>query len=95
MADEEWLRREEPEIIADALGVALTALTKQLQPDVRLIYVPPFWLRPLLAADTLAFYLLKLVLPYPLMPDYGRPVQEIMASPLFYVSWLLPFGITI
>jgi len=78
-----------------ALGGGLTALTKHLQPDTWLAFVAPYWLRPLLAGDTLAFYLLKLLLPCPLMPDYGRHPQEAMAAPLFYAAWLVPLVIGI
>ena len=44
------------------------ALTKCLQPGTGLLFSPPLWARPLLAGDTLAFYLWKLVAPWPLAP---------------------------
>lgn len=77
------------------LRAALTVLAKHLQPETRLVFVPLYWLRPLLAGDTLAFYLLKLLFPYPLMPDYGRPPQEAMTWPLFYGEWMVPVGASI
>jgi protein O-mannosyl-transferase len=46
--------------------------TKALQPDLNLDFIPSFWQRLAVAADALVFYLRKVLLPYPLVVDYGR-----------------------
>ena len=52
--------------------------------------VTPLWTRPFVAGDALAFYLVKLFAPVPLVLDYGRSPQRILASGVAYYSWLLP-----
>lgn len=49
---------------------------------------PPPWLRPLVAADALSFYLAKLLAPLQLGPDYGRTPQRVLESWTYYVSWI-------
>lgn len=46
--------------------------------------------RPLIALDSLAFYLYKLVLPIGLAPHYGRTPGWVLESGWAYVSWLAP-----
>jgi hypothetical protein len=48
--------------------------------------------RPLVALDSLGFYLGKLVWPTNLTIDYGRTPQSVMASG-FSASWLLPIAL--
>jgi tetratricopeptide (TPR) repeat protein len=52
--------------------------TKALQPDLNLDFVPTFWQRLVVAADAFAFYLRKVLLPYPLVVDYGRSPKSIL-----------------
>jgi len=77
------------------LAVVWVVITKWQQPDRQLPFVAPIWARPLLAGDALAFYVVKLVAPLPLGPDYGRDPQWVMQSGTFYVAWLLPVGVLI
>jgi tetratricopeptide (TPR) repeat protein len=56
-------------------------------------HIPPLWQRPLMAGDALAFYLLKLVVPWPLGGDYGRSAWQVMHSDWSYVTWLVPLGL--
>src|SRR5213595_393313 len=53
-------------------AAAFAAASAIIQPasDV-LPWVPPLWLRPAVALDTLGFYVRKLVFPLDLVPDYG------------------------
>lgn len=71
-------------------AAAWTVLTKLLQPDADADFVAPWWARPLVAGDALAFYLSKLVAPWGLCPDYGRSPRWVMAQGTFYVAWLVP-----
>ena len=48
----------------------------------------PWWTRPLVAGDALGFYLGKLVWPFSLAPDYGRPPRSVVEN--LGVVWLLP-----
>ena len=50
----------------------------------------PLWARPLVAADALAFYLGKLVLPVGLSNNYGRSPEVILRSGAIYYTWLAP-----
>ncbi len=49
-----------------------------------------WWARPLLAADAVAFYLIKLVWPVNLGIIYGRAPSSMLGSPALYLTWLLP-----
>ena len=48
------------------------------------------WQRPFLYGATLAFYLVKLVYPVHLSPDYGLNPGVLSAQPWFWFGWLLP-----
>ena len=75
-----------------ALAAADGALTKCLQPGTGLSFTPPLWARPLLAGDTLAFYLWKLAVPWPLAPDYSRtPLWSLAQGWRFYAVSLSPW----
>jgi len=76
------------------VSVAWVIVTKLQQPDRQLPFVPPIWARPLLAGDALAFYLVKLIAPWRLGPDYGRSPAWVMQQGWFYVAWLLPAAAT-
>jgi hypothetical protein len=50
---------------------------------------PPLWARPLVAADALAFYLEKLVLPVGLTVNYWRTPQSIIESGAIRYTWMV------
>jgi hypothetical protein len=50
----------------------------------------PLWQRPLIVADSLTFYLRKLVWPMNLCMDYGRTPAVAMRLPWIYAQWLVP-----
>lgn len=50
----------------------------------------PIISRPLIAADALAFYLYKLILPLHLAPDYGRNPPVFLHSTARYWTWIVP-----
>jgi tetratricopeptide (TPR) repeat protein len=76
-----------------ALTVGIAALTMGEQGATTITHIPPLWQRPLMAGDALAFYLLKLVVPWPLGGDYGRSAWQVMHSDWSYVTWLVPLGL--
>lgn len=51
---------------------------------------PPLWARPLIAGDALAFYLVKLIIPLPLAPDYGRIPPRALEQWTIYIAWAIP-----
>lgn len=75
-----------------ALTAGVAALTMGEQGATTITHIPPLWQRPLMAGDALAFYLLKLVIPWPLGGDYGRSGWRVMHSDWTYVTWLVPLG---
>jgi hypothetical protein len=50
----------------------------------------PLWTRPLIAADSLGFYLCKLLVPWPLTVVYGRTPGTVVGSGAIYYMWILP-----
>ena len=73
-----------------AIAVPFVAATKLAQPDTVLGFVTPFWARPLITADALAFYLAKVAIPIRLGPGYGRAPEVAMGEGWIYLTWLLP-----
>lgn len=70
-----------------ALAGAWTVLTMVLQPAASSGVHVPVAHRPLIATDALLFYLRKLIVPFPLGPDYGRTPALVIArrSPLVFL----------
>jgi tetratricopeptide (TPR) repeat protein len=66
---------------------------KRLQGDELIDFVPPWWARPMIAADALEFYFEKLLMPLNLSIHYPRTPQEVMASPRFWWSLAAPVAI--
>ncbi|MBN1671435.1 MAG: tetratricopeptide repeat protein [Kiritimatiellae bacterium] len=63
-----------------AVAAAWTVLTKILQPSRSMEFVSPLWQRPVLACDSIVFYLCKVVWPVWLGPDYGRQPDVILGG---------------
>lgn len=74
------------------VAVPCVAWTKWCQPGTYLRHVPLWW-RPLVAADALAFYLYKLVLPVRLTYDYGRSPWTIFEKHWVYFTWVVPAAV--
>lgn len=72
-----------------AMAVPCIVWTKLCQP-AGYLRTTALWTRPLIAADALAFYLFKLVLPLRLTFDYGRTPWRALDSHWAYFSWQLP-----
>src|SRR5207249_232749 len=71
------------------LSAACMVWTKLAQPATFVASVP-WWARPLVAGDALAFYLYKLVWPLWLCVDYGRDPAAAIGQGWAYWTWLLP-----
>lgn len=52
-------------------------------------------LRPLVAMDSLSFYLQKLVIPLNLTVDYGRTAQSVVQSGAIWWRWIIPVAVLI
>jgi tetratricopeptide (TPR) repeat protein len=77
-----------------AAGVfALLTQTSQGATHIRALM--PLWSRPLVALDSLAFYLSKLVWPRVLSPDYGRAPDLALARGWLYYTWLAPAALAL
>ena len=75
-----------------ALAIPCVIWTKLCQPGSYLRHVP-LWQRPLVAADALAFYLYKLILPVRMSYDYGRSPWVIFQRHWAWFTWLVPVAI--
>jgi protein O-mannosyl-transferase len=63
------------------------------QPDALMDFITPLWLRPVVAADAVTFYLGKLLWPVELGPDYGRTPQVVLEQGWRYAIPLVLFGL--
>jgi hypothetical protein len=55
----------------------------------------PLWARPLIAADAVAFYFVKIVWPTSLTYLYGRTPDEVIQSGALYYTWIIPATLAI
>lgn len=69
---------------------AITLLTREQQPGTALDFVPTLGARLLVAGHAAMFYLGKLVVPWPLGPDYGCTPQSILERDWVAVAWIVP-----
>src|SRR5262249_13077526 len=76
------------------LSVVCAINAKLAQPAIG-VTPAPLWSRPLLAADSLAFYLYKLVSPVYLGIDYGRRPDVVIARGWIYYTWIVPVALTL
>ncbi len=67
----------------------------RLDPTHTLAEQTPFWYRPFIAGDALMFYIMKLLAPVMLGPDYGRSPAFVMSHWWGYLTWLLPLIILV
>ncbi len=73
-------------IIAAGIGYAINSLAAgQGDPRGHII-----WGRPLIAADAMAYYLYKLVVPIGMSVDYGRTPTTVLTNWWGYVTWFVP-----
>jgi tetratricopeptide (TPR) repeat protein len=72
------------------MAAAVLWLTRSEQSGSTITFASPLWARPLVAGDTIAFYVVKLFVPWPLGPDYGRSLPVLLRQPTLWFAWLLP-----
>jgi hypothetical protein len=72
-----------------AIGFVDGLLTHHIQTGIQ-AYVPPIWQRFFIAGDALTFYLAKTLLPFRLIPDYGRSPQMVLQTSFIWIAWIVP-----
>jgi len=72
------------------IGLPFCLMTKYLQPDITIGFVPSYSQRLVVALDTCVFYLGKLVFPFLLTVNYGRTPQMVLKEPLTAWLWIVP-----
>lgn len=84
-------------IAATAPWFALAALSVVVAMSIQLGgdagSLTELWTRPFIAADALAFYLGKLVLPLGLAAEYGRSPEYVLAGAAVWLVWLVPVAL--
>ena len=90
-----WLRRRWPVSVAAllpwvALAGGMVAIMTVQQPGSKLPFETPWLFRPLIAADALTFYLMKIVWPLDLIIHYPRAPQTVLEHKGVYFAWILP-----
>ena len=75
------------------LALAWGMWTKSQQPDIALTFVVPLPMRPVIALDTITFYLWKLLWPVGLGPDYGRTPQMVLEQGRGLLTAMVPLGL--
>ncbi|MEZ6130151.1 MAG: tetratricopeptide repeat protein [Planctomycetaceae bacterium] len=75
------------------IACGVVVLNKSLQSDESINVIAPWWQRPFIAADAIAFYFRKALLPLGLNFDYGRsPARAVQAS-FFWTMPLVPVSV--
>jgi tetratricopeptide (TPR) repeat protein len=77
------------------LAVLWGVFTSQVQPPAPNFFITPLWARPLIAGDTVTFYLYKLVVPIWLGPDYGRTPEVMLSQGWVWLTGLVPWGLAV
>jgi hypothetical protein len=88
-------RRLLPGVIGWVLIAIPIAAVARLVQDASNTQMPGLWLRPLIACDSLAFYMWKLVWPVHLIVDYGRNPANVIAHGWCYWDWMFPVGVAL
>jgi hypothetical protein len=74
------------------LLLPVVAMTKHLQPDLNIDFVPTYSQRIYIAMDALGFYVSKILVPVSLALDYGRSPQYVLAH---VYGWRLGLSILV
>lgn len=75
------------------LTIPFVLIGRAAQPGAYLTYVTPLLYRPLIALDSLAFYLYKLVFPLHLTIMYGRRPQVVIEQHWYLYTWIAPVAV--
>jgi tetratricopeptide (TPR) repeat protein len=76
------------------VAIAWVHVTQTTQ-HVPASYTVPVWQRPFVAGDAIAFYLVKLFWPFPMVMDYGRAPGLLVGYTWGYFTWLLPAAVAL
>jgi len=74
------------------LAGAFSIITRAVQPASD-VWLPPAWFRPVVALDTIVFYLFKIAFPIHYLVDYGRSPEWLFSSPARFLTPLVAAGI--
>ena len=77
------------------VALPMIVITKSVQPDLDVDYVPQFAERLMVATDAYAHYVLTLFWPTALSASYGRTPRSIAAAWTPFVSWVIPISLAI
>jgi hypothetical protein len=77
------------------VAAAFVLVTRGAQAVSLPAFSPPWWARLLIAGDTIAFYLAKLVWPWRLGFDYGRDPQTVLNGDWVYAACLIPAALAL
>lgn len=73
-----WKESARAPLLAGVPLLALTFVTMHAQPDSDQDFIATVWQRPIVAADAVAFYVFKALVPFPLALDYGRTPRAVL-----------------
>jgi tetratricopeptide (TPR) repeat protein len=90
-----WRTRKHALLVWLMVAVFWGLFTSWVQPAATVLPAVPLWVRPLIAGDTVTFYLYKLTLPIWLGPDYGRAPEVVLAQPWLWLTGLVPWGLAV
>ncbi len=79
-----------PLVLWAVLAVPQIVLTMGAQNTTALSAQLPFWIKPVVAADAVSFYLSKIFAPVLIGPDYGRSPTYLISRWWGFVTWILP-----
>jgi hypothetical protein len=86
-----WKRVFLPTLIWVLIAFPLAIIAMRVQDAVN-TPMPAVYLRPLIAADALSFYMGKLLWPRDLVIDYSRTAATVLAHGWCYWDWIFPAG---
>ena len=70
--------------------IPFVLLLRFVQPASYHTEVAPLWSRFFIWMDTINFYILKTLIPYPLVVTYTRTFQTLLPKFWFYLEWMFP-----
>jgi hypothetical protein len=76
------------------LSIPIMLITLRIQSG-EVVTPTPLWIRPIVAGDAIAFYLRKLIVPMPILADYGRTPRWVQSHPLLWLHTLLPIAVAL
>ncbi|MBN2017523.1 MAG: tetratricopeptide repeat protein [Candidatus Cloacimonetes bacterium] len=72
------------------ITIPFVFILRYVQPSSFHTEVAPIWSRFFIWMDTINFYLLKTIIPYPLVTTYTRTFQNLLPHFWFYLEWIIP-----